>query len=274
MEKYKLTKKEIKNLDNYWNFIDIFSKPDIKGLSNNWFTFKRTKNKKNTFNAIFGPYNYREYIIPKIRKLYTPEQFYFYEKILNKLLWKLLYKTKFDIKKYYEYIILNNKKIKVKLSYIKCNDKIINKNLNKSKYLYNYGPRSFSHKIYISNYIFLNYLAIRDLKFNYKISMIMRNRKLYEYVINKKNFNINKKFDNKLYKLIDNHIEYSQYYPCDYPFPNVNFIFYNETKKKVWIDRIKKLYYKNQKNKIYDDSGWYDFSCDTVLFKKKNYKKD
>ena len=52
------------------------------------------------------------------------------------------------------------------------------------------------------------------------------------------------KFNNKLYNLVDNNIEYTHYYPCDYPFPNVNFIFYNETKKKVWVDRIKKLYYK------------------------------
>ena len=39
MEKYKLTKKEIKNFDNYWNFIHIFSKPNIEGLSNNWSNY-------------------------------------------------------------------------------------------------------------------------------------------------------------------------------------------------------------------------------------------
>ena len=274
MEKYKLTKKEIKNIDNYWNFIDIFSSPDIEGLSNNWWTYQRTKNKK-TYNPIFGPYNYRQYIISKIRKLYTPEQFYFYEKILNKLLWNLLYKTKFDIKKCYQYLIRNKKKEKLKLLYIKCNDKNINKKWNKikNKYLYNHS-RSFSHKTYISNYIFLNYMDLGHFKFHDNISMIMRNRKLYEYIINKKKFDIKKKFDKKIYDLIDNKTEYTYYYPSDYPFPNVNFIFYNETKKKVWIDRIKKLYYKNHKNKIYDDSGWYDFSCATVLFRKKNYKKD
>ena len=35
-------------------------------------------------------YSYRKYIIKKIRKNYTIEQFYFYEKMLNKLLHNLL----------------------------------------------------------------------------------------------------------------------------------------------------------------------------------------
>ena len=39
MEKYKLTKKEIKNLNNYWKFIDLFSNPDIEGLSKNWWSY-------------------------------------------------------------------------------------------------------------------------------------------------------------------------------------------------------------------------------------------
>ena len=271
MEKYKLTKKEIKNLDNYWNFIHIFSKPDIEGLSNNWMNYqkilKNDKQKKRP--KIFGPYHYRHYVISEINKLYTPEQFYFYEKMLNKLLWNLLNKIKFDIKKCYQYIIQNNKKIKLKLLYIKCNDKNINKKLNKikNKYLYK-NFRSFSHKIYISNYIFLNYLDMSHFRFHDKISMIMRNRQLYEYIMNKKKFDIKKKFNNKLYNLIDTNTQYTYYYPSDYPFPNVNFIFYNETKKKVWMDRIKKLYYIKMidSKEKYIDSGWRDFTCN-------NYKK-
>jgi hypothetical protein len=275
MEKYKLTKKEIKNLDNYWKFIDIFSKPDIEGLSNNWWSYQITKNNKNnnkkTYYPIFGPYNYRQYIIPKIRKLYTPEQFYFYEKILNKLLWNLLDKIKFDIKKFYEYLIRNKKKEKMKFDIRKCNKKKEKQsNKIKNKYLYNHS-RSFCHKTFISNYIFFNYMDLVNFKFHENISMIMRNRKLYEYIIHKKKFDIKKKFNKKMYNLIDNKTQYTYYYPCDYPFPNVNFISYNETKKKVWIDRIKNLYYKkkkitilsmykNYKHKIYDDSGWYGSS--------------
>jgi hypothetical protein len=201
MEKYKLTKKEIKNLDNYWIFIDIFSKPDLEELSDNWWDYKRKKNKN---IVLFGAYEYRQYIIPKIRKLYTPEQFYFYEKILNKLLWNLLDKTKFDIEKIE--------------------------------------------------------------KFHKNISIIMRNRKLYEYIIHKKKFDIKKKFNIKMYNLIDNKTRYTYYYSSDYPFPNVNFISYNKNKKKIWIDRIKKMYYKkkkisiskNHKNKKYNDTGWYN----------------
>ncbi len=48
------------------------------------------------------------------------------------------------------------------------------------------------------------------------------------------------------------------YYPMDYPFPNVNLLFYNQNKKDTWINRINKLYYTNTNNKL-DDKEWYNF---------------
>jgi hypothetical protein len=64
---HKLTKNEIIELDNYWNFINIFKpeyKKNISWINNDVLT-------------------YRKYIIKKIRENYTIEQFYLYEKILH-----------------------------------------------------------------------------------------------------------------------------------------------------------------------------------------------
>ena len=49
------------------------------------------------------------------------------------------------------------------------------------------------------------------------------------------------------------------YYPQDYPFPNINLLFYNQNKKETWINRINKLYFTNKDNKNIDN-GWYDGS--------------
>jgi hypothetical protein len=73
----------------------------------------------------------------------------------------------------------------------------------------------------------------------------MCSKELYDKVIlNKKYFNNIKVKKTDIY-----------YYPYDYPFSNVNLLFYNMNDKKTWIDRIKKLYYNK------DNSGWYDFGC-------------
>ena len=44
------------------------------------------------------------------------------------------------------------------------------------------------------------------------------------------------------------------YYPLNYPFPNVNPIFYNQNNKSIWIIKIKRMYYYTG-NKI--DKYWY-----------------
>ena len=55
MQKYKLTNKEINELDNYWKFINIFSNIDpVQKLSKNRFHYK---------DGIFGAHEYRKYII-------------------------------------------------------------------------------------------------------------------------------------------------------------------------------------------------------------------
>ena len=101
---HKLDKKESKKISEYWQFISIFI-PTPK---------------------LYSPYEYRRNIINQVRKLYTVEDFYFYEKILNKLLWNLLLKLKVDIN----------------------NLDIIDKKLFVMENML-YG--SYSHKIYIEN---------------------------------------------------------------------------------------------------------------------------
>jgi hypothetical protein len=221
---YKLTKKEIKELNNYWEFIYIFKNPDLQ-LSHNWFNYKI-----NGKTQLFGASEYREYIILKIREKYTIQQFYFYEKMMNKFLHNLIKHINFNICD----IIINRKQQLFEIS--------------KS------FERSYSHKIYITDkkknisYIFNLYIDINNIDIIQKIFYIMSDRKLYEKVM------INKSYFSKIKNIK------TYYYPYDYPFPNINLIFYNENKKEFWIDRIQKLYYNYNNGNI--DSEWYKFSCD------------
>jgi hypothetical protein len=206
---YKLTKNEIIELDNYWNFINIF-RPDysnsISWINNDAFT-------------------YRKYIITKIRENYTIEQFYLYEKILNKLLHNLLIHIQFDIDN-----ICINKECK----------KIYKTTYNKKE-----GPHSYSHKLYITNlknninYNFFYWTQICKNDIINKIFTIMSDKNLYE------------KINNDKLNLKNIIISESYYYPNDYPFPNVNLIEYNNNNKDVWIKRIKAYYFMK------DDSHWY-----------------
>ena len=142
---------------------------------------------------------------------YTIEEFYFYEKIINKLYWNLY----------------NNLKIKNK------NCKII-KNINKIKNI----NRSFINKIIIYNENNDKYYIIK--KNNY---IYIRDRELImSYLINKKTYE--NKMLNKKIKIK----KYNYYYPFDYPLPNVNICFYNKNKKQSLIKRIKLMYYNEDKD--------------------------
>ena len=76
----------------------------------------------------------------------------------------------------------------------------------------------------------------------------MSNRKLYDKIIN------GKKSINSVKPIVYiNHMDNSiasktYYYPYDYPFPNINLLFYNQNKKETWINRINKLYFNNKTN--------------------------
>ena len=108
---------------------------------------------------------------------------------------------------------------------------------------------SFSHKQYLHNeindkkYNFQFYPKITDYDIVNKIFYTMSNRKLYDKIMNGK----------KIIKSIEPIKKY--YYPQDYPFPNINLLFYNENKKETWINKINKLYFTNKDNKNIDN-GW------------------
>ena len=121
----------------------------------------------------------------------------------------------------------------------------------------NNSRNSFSHKEYLHNeindkkYYFRFYPRLIDYDIVNKIFYTMSDRKLYDKVMNGK----------KSIKSIEpivyvNGIAYSTYYyPLDYPFPNINLLFYNQNKKETWINKINKLYFTNKtNNKI--NIGW------------------
>ena len=212
---YKLLKKELNILDDFWKFIEIFK---VENYKLSW---------------ISGAYGYRRALIKKIRETYSAEDFYKYEVILNKLLWNLLIKVKFDI---------NDLRIQSHL--------YININIGDTRH-------SFSHKQYLHNeindkkYDFRFYPKIVDYDIVNKIFYTMSNRKLYDKVINgKKSI---KSIEPIVY--VNNHPYKKYYYPQDYPFPNINLLFYNENKKETWINKINKLYFTNKDNKNIDN-GW------------------
>lgn len=199
---YKLNKKEKEILPLYWKFINIF-----KDLSN--------------------PYEYRRIIIKKIRRSYTSEDFYNYERILNKLLWNLL------------------KVLNFKVSDLKIKDD------QKLFYTNNYFERSYSHKLVLYDeknkikYLFINYAKLVDYEIINKICTVLLDNKLYEKVINDPKYINSIKYNNF-------------YYPLDYAFPNVNLLFYNKNSKLSWIENINNLYFYKKGNNV--NNKWYDFT--------------
>ena len=217
---YKLLKKELNILDDFWKFIEIFNYDNYKLI---WSS---------------GAWGYRIALIKKIRETYSVEDFYKYEIILNKLLWNLLIKVKFNI-----------------------NDLLIQSTLYINMNILDNSRKSFSHKQYLHNeindkkYFFVLYPNLINYDIVNKIFYIMSDRKLYDKVIKgKKSI---KSIDPIVY--VNHHPAKSYYYPQDYVFPNINLLFYNENKKETWINKINKLYFTNKDNENIDN-GWRDGS--------------
>ena len=197
---YKLNTDETNKLDEYWQFIDVFNKCMIEN------------------DDMFSVGVYRNKLIKAIQKKYTAEKFYFFEKILNKMLWNLLEK--------YE-IIVN----KIKYNYPPAFEFNNGSAINKQRFKFNDNEVFFPLYKFIHTYNETPYNLIRILH-------ALRYRDLYEKLI-----------EDKEYITKIKPIKY--YYPNDYMFPNVNLIFYNVNDKSKWIKRIKAYYYSN------DDSNWY-----------------
>ena len=212
---YPLNKKEQSNIDKFWEFIDIF----INILPKDY--------------SMYSIYNYNIELRTVIKSKYNVDEFYFYEKILNKLLFNLLFRYKIK----YEHI--DNSAFVFNLSQINghsYSNKLLLFNEKSNTLLY------MPHYIYIKKYQSKLYNLIQCLT----------NKKLYEISMKLINYE-------DLIKEINKYKIYDTYYPLDYPFPNVNLLFYNENNKKTWIKNIKRLIYSNK---------WNDNICINFYLKK------
>lgn len=203
--KYPLSEKEKKILPNVFSFIKTFYKFNVVNPDS------------------FSAYDYRRLIIKKIRDKYSIEEFYKYEKIMNKLYWNLYHKL--------------HKKDKL------CDMMITpprdyNRSFNNKLIIYNHKTKMFHIE---RDYI--DYKIREKKKLEKKIMSAMMDMDLYLSFY---------KNPQKKIKKMDKF-----YYPLDYPFPNVNRCFYNENPPKEWINRIKKMYFYY--NNDYIDKYWYQF---------------
>jgi hypothetical protein len=229
--KYPLTEEEYNLIPKVWKFLKIFKKR---------FTFIS---------------DYRNYVIKKINKKYTPQEFYKYEAILNKMFWNLrwllfpLWSNQYLNKSEYKDFIKNNYDNLEKLPdyLLLCNfQKYSDSDDLKNKYnmylneSYNYY-RSFINKIIMvdkptktlitkpmegSSDIFLkNY-------FNLFTSQVHFTRSMYEAIVE----------DPFIVKY--QNIELAKfYYQFDYGFPNLNYCTYFFGTDEDRLNRIKKMYY-------------------------------
>jgi len=192
--RFSLSEKELLRLDKVWKFIETLH---VMAVDN------------------FFVYQYKEKVIKYIREKFSPNKFYKYEQIINKLYWNL-YFTIFG-KAYYN----GCKRVeKDKITDDMIGHSYTNKSLIYSEIIEAYG--------YLDNYT----LTQNEDIINVILTDIMHNRKKYENAIITKSIKIN--YENLLNPY---------YYYSDYIFPNVNLCFYNENNKETWIKRIKKYYF-------------------------------
>lgn len=235
MQKYPLSKQEENKMDKVWEFIKIFRKPYI------YIT------------------DYRNYLIKKIRKKYTPEEFQLYESIANKLLWNLRWviaplvvNSKLFREEYNNQL---KSQIEIPLSLLKCtkipyttSEDLDKKLKNPDLYMNNYYS-SFINKIIMvdeNNHIIYHKLMegsshIFDKnKFNLLTFTILFNKKLYMEIMRDP------------YEIKNKDIELSEYYyQYDYGFPNLNLCTYNFNTLENQLYRIKQMYYDNKNGKYW-----------------------
>jgi len=230
--KYQLNDNEYKNIDKVWELINIFNKP---------------------FICIT---DYRNYLIKKIKKKYTVEEFYFLESIINKLFWNLRWlmfplfvKPKLNNEEYDAFVSNNYDDYKeIPDSLLLCNKISYDGEDDLDKKLKSISLNSDTY--YRS---FINKLIIVD-----KVSKVIFNKKMEgsSEIFSKNFFNLYTMtvlLDRKLYEKImgdpyvakSMHIELSSYYyEYDYGFPNLNYCTYSFGDEEYRINRVKNMYYK------------------------------
>lgn len=193
--------------ENAWIFLENFT--CINGLEKDWWVWNN--------DEIFAPYHYRIHIIDKIRKKYTPEEFYQYEKIINSMYWNLRNVLK-------EYVDDNVTSYSVTDEPNETNRSTVN---------------SYVHFNQTDN----KWYELKKLSdLDEKSMSIMMDRKLYDLYMD----------DPKMIKDFVNPLIF--YYYKNYPFPNANPMFYNNNQESYWLKKINKMYYfdslKGQENEF------------------------
>lgn len=241
--KYPLNDKEYFDLDDVWEFLDIFKREEI------FVT------------------DYRKRVIKTINKKYKIDDFYYYESILNKMFWNLRwlifpmwYKPEMTEEDYNKFIKNDyGKTDTIPHSLLLCtfekytDEKDLRNKLDNNQLFQSMYYRSFINKLIIvdkkrkiimskpfegSSHIFSkNY-------FNLLTMTILFDRSLYEKIMKNP------------YSAKHTKIEFSEhYYEYDYGFPNINFCTYDFGTVDDKMERIKKMYYnkygkkRGEKNK-------------------------
>lgn len=194
-----------------WEFINVF------------YNIFESKDSFFKDDKILGPYKYRNYVIKMIRNKYNPEEFYYYEKILNNMFWKL----KKNLKPFVE-------TDKTRYTIYKKKQEIDSKLVDRSYSLSFNQYREETQKYYCLH---------RTSHLDNLCMNIITNKEDYE-LYNKKPELI-KKYDFEKILIF--------YYDLNYPFPNVNPMFKNKNNKKLWLKKIKSMYYFGDN---IDDNKW------------------
>lgn len=218
-----------------WLFLDNFI--NISGLDEQWFSRSFHSHKK---EELFGPWNYRIHIIDTIRKKYTPEEFYQHERVINFLYWNLKQKIKNYV--HDDRTILCGSE--------RCEAFIKKCNLSPEFTVIDSPPLEENHSSTVNSYTQFNeilgkWYILKKICFLDELCMnIMMNRDLYEKIVsNPQNIESFNQTDSNFLEL---------HYHKNYPFPNVNPMFFNMNDKKYWLDKINKMYYTE------DDKYWYN----------------
>lgn len=232
--KYPLDNIEYKFINETWEFISHFP-----------------------FDTIYIN-DYRKNIIQKIKSKYTPELFFQYEKIANKLFWNLrwlLYpfvldivdqgKYKKFIKNYHKIPNIPDDILSCETKYYKSQEELENIiNQNKLELYY----RSFINKLIIFD---KDKIICKKMEssanifhqniFNLTSFTIFFQRNLYEKVIRNPFYIFKTKINLPLF-----------YYQQDYAFPNLNMCVYEIGTKEQKMKRIKKMYFENN-----SENNWF-----------------
>ncbi|MCJ7636476.1 MAG: hypothetical protein MUO21_03220 [Nitrososphaeraceae archaeon] len=199
------------DLEKAWKLLKIFGKPYVNLTS------------------------YRNYLIRKIPKKFTVEEFYTCEKIIDDLFWDLRKKIGYNVE--CKIISYNNSSDLDDKIYDIINDigTFYRSFINKLIIVDKENKKIYYKKMDGSSYIFNN-----SNEFNLLTLTILFNRQLYEEIMDNE---LDSELDHEKLKELKKIELPHYYYQLDYCFPNVNCCHHNLGTKEDWMERIRKMYY-------------------------------